>query len=239
MKSTIVVLLVLSFSSFATAATTSTDVLVYGATPAGIAAAVSSADAGHQVLLVEPTSRVGGLLTNGLSNADFRSFESLSGFFWDFSKRVESHYREKYGAESKQLKDCFRGTHGEPSVNLKVLEAMLVERPQIRVVKQATLTSVQSSEFKGGHQRFVSATFTPDLQVKAKQFIDDSYEGDLMAMAGTRKSICPQQLLNGPSGPFFVVASLWRRCGFGMARLATGPCACCSSLVAGVLAARQ
>jgi len=184
MKSTIVVLLVLSFSSFATAATTSTDVLVYGATPAGIAAAVSSADAGHQVLLVEPTSRVGGLLTNGLSNADFRSFESLSGFFWDFSKRVESHYREKYGAESKQLKDCFRGTHGEPSVNLKVLEAMLVERPQIRVVKQATLTSVQLSDFKGGHQRFVSATFTPDLQVKAKQFIDASYEGDLMAMAG-------------------------------------------------------
>jgi len=76
MKSCSVLLLVLSFSSFATAATTTTDVIVYGATPAGIAAAVSSADAGHQVLLVEPTSRIGGLLTNGLSHSDFRSYDT-------------------------------------------------------------------------------------------------------------------------------------------------------------------
>ncbi len=66
------------------------DVLVYGATPGGIAAAVSAAKGGQEVLLVEPTDRVGGLFTCGLSNSDFRSFESLSGFFWDFSQRVKA-----------------------------------------------------------------------------------------------------------------------------------------------------
>jgi flavin-dependent dehydrogenase len=37
------------------------DVLVYGATPAGIAAAVAAADDGSSVLLVESTARIGGL----------------------------------------------------------------------------------------------------------------------------------------------------------------------------------
>ena len=57
-----------------------TEVLVYGATPGGIAAAVAAAKGGHDVLLVEPTSRIGGLLTCGLTHSDFRSFESLKIF---------------------------------------------------------------------------------------------------------------------------------------------------------------
>src|SRR3954469_25470623 len=80
------------------------DVLVYGATPAGIAAAVAAAEDGERVLLVEPTARIGGLVTNGLSHTDFRTFEGLNGAFLDFSKRVEAYYRETYGADSPQVK---------------------------------------------------------------------------------------------------------------------------------------
>ncbi len=69
-------------SSTAFAEETKCDVLVYGATPGGIAAAVSAAKGGQDVLLVEPTTRIGGMVTCGLSYSDFRSFESLSGFFW-------------------------------------------------------------------------------------------------------------------------------------------------------------
>ncbi len=54
------------------------DVVVYGATPGGIAAAVSAARSGLRVAVVEPTNRVGGLVTSGLSHTDFHSFESLS-----------------------------------------------------------------------------------------------------------------------------------------------------------------
>ncbi|MEO8425169.1 MAG: aminotransferase class I/II-fold pyridoxal phosphate-dependent enzyme [Actinomycetota bacterium] len=41
------------------------DVVVYGGTPAGIAAAMSAAESGRPVLLVEPTRHIGGMLTNG------------------------------------------------------------------------------------------------------------------------------------------------------------------------------
>ncbi len=164
------------------------DVLVYGATPGGIAAAVSAAKGGKQVLLVEPTDRIGGLLTCGLSNTDFRSFEALSGFFWDFAKRVEADYAKNYGPNSEQVKASWRGTHGEPAVNLRVLNEMLAEFPNLRVVKENRLKTVTLSPFVDGRRRILSATFSTSdngiQRLESKIFIDGSYEGDLMAMAG-------------------------------------------------------
>lgn len=164
------------------------DVLVYGATPGGIAAAVAAAQAGHRVTLVEPTARIGGLVTNGLSYADFRSFESLTGFFLAFSRRVEADYRTRYGAESAQVKASFRGTHGEPSVNLRVFEQMLAEQPRLNVLRGHTLAGVDTTDFIRGRRRLVAATFrsgsAPPRRLAARMFIDGSYEGDLMAAAG-------------------------------------------------------
>ena len=72
---------------------------VFGGTPAGIAAAIGAASDGCSVLLVEPTSRIGGLVTSGLSHTDFHSRESLSGAFLDFARRVETHYATEYGTD--------------------------------------------------------------------------------------------------------------------------------------------
>ena len=49
-------------------------VVVYGATPGGIAAAIAAAKDGRSVLLAEPTHRIGGMTTCGLSHTDFRTF---------------------------------------------------------------------------------------------------------------------------------------------------------------------
>src|SRR6187402_2815364 len=86
------------------------DVLVYGATPSGIAAAVAAAQDGERVLLVDNSRRIGGMMTNGLSHTDFRTLEGLTGSFYNFSQRVEAYYRETYGADSQQVKDSFHGT---------------------------------------------------------------------------------------------------------------------------------
>ncbi|MCA9063180.1 MAG: FAD-dependent oxidoreductase, partial [Planctomycetaceae bacterium] len=69
-----------------------TDLVVYGATPAGIAAAIAAAEDGCRVVLAEPTSRIGGLVTSGLSHTDFHSRESLTGTFLKFASRVEGYY---------------------------------------------------------------------------------------------------------------------------------------------------
>ncbi len=162
-------------------------VIVYGATPAGIAAALAAADDGETVLLVEPTARIGGLVTNGLSHTDFRTFEGLSGTFLDFAERVEAHYVKTYGKDSQQVRDSFRGTFGEPGVNLAIFQQMLEERKSIVVSTQARLDGL-ALEKNGKTARIVSATFVgPDgtkWTARADVFIDGSYEGDLMAKAG-------------------------------------------------------
>ncbi|MBA4066396.1 MAG: xanthan lyase [Isosphaera sp.] len=157
--------------------------MVYGATPGGIAAALAAADDGEAVLLVEPTARVGGLVTNGLSHTDFRTFEGLSGTFLDLTRRVEAHYVTTYGKDSPQARACFRGTFGEPHVNLAVLRAMLAERKGVRVKTGSRLDAVEVRK-----DRVEAATFVgPDggrWAAKAAVFVDGTYEGDLMAKAG-------------------------------------------------------
>ncbi len=157
------------------------EVVVYGGTPAGIAAAIAAGQSGHQVLLVEPYSWVGGMVTNGLSHTDFRTFEGLTGTFLKFTKRVKAHYAQKHGPDSPQARGCFRGTHGEPHVNLQVFREMLAEHKTIQVRKQFRLIGVSRQK-----NRIVSAVFESDGTkgtIHAKFWIDATYEGDLMAMA--------------------------------------------------------
>jgi hypothetical protein len=174
-----------------------TDVLVYGGTPAGIAAAIAAAKDGQSVVLVEPTARLGGLVTCGLSHTDFRTFEGLNGTFLDFAQRVEAYYTKTYGADSPQVRDSFRGTFAEPKVNLAIFTAMLAEHPKISVEHELELMAVQmphKTETQSGKpSRIESAMFTPpggstanrrEVSYRAKVYIDATYEGDLMALAG-------------------------------------------------------
>lgn len=164
------------------------DVAVYGGTPAGIAAALSAGRAGKRVVLVEPYSWVGGLMTNGLTHTDYHAFDGLTGSFLEVAKRVEAHYVERYGTDSPQVKDSMRGTQTEPGVNRAIFERLLAEVPTIRVLTRHTL--VRSA----GPGAATTATVLRTIRlrsddgaahsVQATVFIDASYEGDLMALAG-------------------------------------------------------
>ena len=191
----------LCFSASAAAAVDEShtvDVLVFGGTPAGIAAAMGAASDGCRVLLVESTSRIGGLVTSGLSHTDFHSRESLSGAFLDFARRVETHYAKEYGADSQQVKDCFGGTFAEPKVNLLIFEQMLNEYPEISVLRSHGLSSLGIGEAADGSSsttakeiRHIRSVTIKDEQgmlqtIRCRIAIDASYEGDLMAMAGVR-----------------------------------------------------
>lgn len=162
---------------------------IYGATLPGVAAAVAAARQGSRVVLVEPIGQVGGLVTSGLSWSDFRTFESLSGVFAEFARRVQQHYADRYGSASEQVFACFHGTHGEPNVNRAVIEQMLADHGRIEVVLNHTLAGVDVAEAGEGRRRIERASFRATnaegaLTVRAKMFIDATYEGDLMAAAG-------------------------------------------------------
>jgi hypothetical protein len=154
------------------------DVAIYGATPAGIAAALAAADDGERVVLLEPTKRIGGMITSGLSHTDFRTFEGLSGAFLNFSQEVIRHYTRVYGPGSAQVRDSVRGTNAEPEVNLQVFERLLAARKSIRVVTNSPL---ESAERQADKIRYATCR---GRRFAASVFVDASYEGDLMAAAG-------------------------------------------------------
>jgi hypothetical protein len=164
----------------------SVDVVVYGATPGGIAAALAAAKDGRSVLLVEPSIRIGGMTTNGLSHPDFRAFEAITGTYYDLTQRTLAYYRKTYGENSQQVKDSFRGTHAEPKVNLLLYRQMLDEHPKITVKTEWTLVDANTRGPAGN--RYVRAVRFRDAArqlhtYEGKIFIDGSYEGDLIAAA--------------------------------------------------------
>ncbi|WP_146434339.1 FAD-dependent oxidoreductase [Blastopirellula retiformator] len=177
-------LLTLSGVAAAEQKTPQSDVVIYGATPSGIAAAISAGRAGKSVLLIEPTARPGGLVTNGLTHPDFHCFEALTGAYKEFTGRVLAYYTEKYGADSPQVKTSLQGTHGEPKVNLLVYRQMLDEIPGVKLLTEYRLDQVDVGD---DHQiRSITLHGPQDQPLTAvgKIFIDGSYEGDLMAAAG-------------------------------------------------------
>lgn len=182
----IAVLLALLTTSSAARHQDKVDLLIYGATPAGIAAARRAAQCGHKVLLIEPTSRIGGMVTNGLSHSDFRTFEGYSGTFREFTQRVERYYKKRYGPRSTQASKSRRGTHGEPHVNLLIFQQMLAEHPSITVVTGRRLHSAEVDN-EGRGRRITSVRLRDEsdgtYEIRAQVYIDASYEGDLMAKA--------------------------------------------------------
>lgn len=166
-----------------TAAPLDHDVTIYGATPAGIATAIMLArgDRDLRILLVTRYQRVGGLITNGLTHPDFRTFEARTGLFREFNQRVEQHYSERFGAESPQVKDSLMGTHAGPEVNHTILRQML-DLPGITILTGHHLASAETLDNRVTSITLNNASETID--VHSDYFVDATYEGDLMAAAG-------------------------------------------------------
>src|SRR5262245_5914280 len=90
------------------------DVVVYGATQAGIVAAVAVAREGKSVLLLEPGRHLGGMITGGLCATDTGVRAAIGGYSREFFDRVRAYYLKKYGGKSEQVRDCSDGFRPEP-----------------------------------------------------------------------------------------------------------------------------
>lgn len=159
------------------------DVVVYGATPAGIAAAVAAGREGKSTVLIEPLLLAGGMMSGGLSFSDSNQMarEALKGIFEEFHLRVEKHYTSQ-GITlpySVNVKDNRPWTY-EPHVAERIFHELLNEAG-VKVVLGETLQRVRK---KGTALR--SLRTTSGKTFSGKMFIDTTYEGDLMAAAGVK-----------------------------------------------------
>jgi len=164
----------------------SLDVLVYGSTPAGVAASIAASREGMNVVLVEPSDHFGGIMTGGLSNPDFKTFEALGGFYQEFMDSVLAHYTHTYGPDSKQVDDSYYGVWYEPRVAQKIFMDLL-KKNNVQLLMQHALRQVQLDSTNGNPQ-IKRVTFENRQgqiqQLTAEVFIDATYEGDLMAASG-------------------------------------------------------
>jgi hypothetical protein len=170
------------------------DVCVYGGTSAGVIAAVQVHRMGHSVVLISPTTHLGGLTSGGLGFTDMGNERILGGLARDYFHRLWAWYQDD-SAWNWEPKSKFsnKGQHGAAlndqlqvatSFEPHVAEAIfmkLVQENQIKVVPARL--DLKNGVIKDGAR--ISGLRTEDGRVfKATVFIDATYEGDLMAKAG-------------------------------------------------------
>lgn len=163
------------------------DVLVYGATPGGIAAAVAAARHGCTVVLAASEDHIGGIVANGLTNADIGRRQAVGGFFYDFSRRVVRHYQaiDRNDPRQPNLKASKDGYHYEAHVAERIFHAIVAEHaPLIELRLQHDLRNAEVANH-GLTAVVLEDAARPGRLIRhaAKVFVDATYEGDLAALA--------------------------------------------------------
>ncbi|MCP4313894.1 MAG: FAD-dependent oxidoreductase [Bacteroidetes bacterium] len=161
------------------------DIVVYGGTPGGITAAVAAARNGAEVILIEQTRHVGGLNTSGLNTAESEHMinNAITGIAREFYVRMGEKFPDGYFKTfSNGVRLAFE--KGDPAfffeshVAEEVFNEML-EEAHVTILLEKYVDQV----IKKG-SRIGKISLDDGSVIKAKVFIDASYEGDLMSRAG-------------------------------------------------------
>jgi hypothetical protein len=163
------------------------DIIIVGATPAGIMTAISASRMGKTVLILERTTHIGGLPANGLGATDIVTKGVAGGLFLEFVTNIKDHYIKTYGANSQQVKDCSGGYHFEASVAEAILTKMLsgATHATVKMNRQFDSDPANVTMVNGSIRslRVLNRESKKQETYQAKMFIDATYEGDLIAAA--------------------------------------------------------
>ncbi|OGB95025.1 MAG: hypothetical protein A3G35_10330 [candidate division NC10 bacterium RIFCSPLOWO2_12_FULL_66_18] len=150
----------------------SADVLVAGGGMAGIAAAVSAARAGADVLLVERGATLGGIATAGL-NCSFMGVDRsvLGGIIWEVLDRLAA------------LEGAIEGVYTpfDPEV-FKTVALEMVTEAGVRLLLHSWLLEAVTRRGRVTGVKFV--TKAGIRKIAAQAFVDATGDGDLAASAG-------------------------------------------------------
>jgi hypothetical protein len=171
------------------------DIIVYGGTAGGVAAAVQGARMGKSVILIEPGRHIGGLTSGGLGATDIGNKGAIGGIAREFYRRLGSHYADDKSWQ-QQTRASYKGglqRSGEPEmwtfephVAEGVLREMLTEAG-VAVVFERRLRLDRGVQKTGGRIKVI--VMEDGSVYSGTMFIDATYEGDLMARAGVSYTV--------------------------------------------------
>lgn len=150
------------------------DVVVYGGTASGIFAAVAAARSGAKVALIEQTAHIGGVLTSGLGLTDSFHHKTIGGLSAKFFLDLGSYY----GLPSGTPQYAF-----EPHVGEAIFDSY-IQSSSIHLLTQRHIISAITS-----NSILQSITLDDGTAIMGSQWIDASYEGDLMAESGVSYTV--------------------------------------------------
>ena len=169
------------------------DLVVYGGTSGGIVAAIQAKRMGKSVILLEPGSRIGGLTTGGLGQTDIGNKEAIGGISREFYEKIKTYYddtanwkwqnKEEYldGGQTRTKKGENSMWTFEPSTALQVYEDFM-NNENIELVLNQKLD--RQNGIVKNETKIVTIKMLTGEEYTGKMFIDATYEGDLLALAG-------------------------------------------------------
>jgi len=177
---------------------TTYDLVIYGASSAGVAAAIQAKRMNKSVLLIEPNSRIGGLTTGGLGQTDIGNKSAIGGISREFYEGIKKYYddpknwrwenRDQYkdGGQTRTQKGENSMWTFEPSAALWVYEDF-IKKENIELVINQKLD--RRNGIVKEEEKIISISMLSGEEYHGKIFIDATYEGDLMAIAGVSYTI--------------------------------------------------
>ena len=166
------------------------EVVIYGGTSAGVAAAIQTARLGRSVILIEPSSRIGGLTTGGLGQTDIGNKQIVGGIAREFYQNIKTHYNDPNNWTWQTKSEYVDGGQTrtgitepamwtfEPSAALAVYHQMIKDL-NITLVYNQRLNRANGVERKTN--TITAITMESGETYRGQMFIDASYEGDLLA----------------------------------------------------------
>ncbi|MFY8046096.1 MAG: FAD-dependent oxidoreductase, partial [Chitinophagaceae bacterium] len=155
------------------------DVLVIGGGIGGTAAGIQSARAGAKTLIIEEGPWLGGMLSAAGVSAIDGNHELPSGIWGEFREKIHAHY----GGPSKVATGWVSNTQFEPHVADSILKNMAGKEKNLRVIYGYSLTSVEVKNGMVTGATFREVSSGKMMSVEAKQTIDATELGDVLAMA--------------------------------------------------------
>jgi len=179
------------------------DIVVYGGTSGGVAAAVQAARMGKSVVLIEPGRHLGGLSSGGLGATDIGNKKAIGGLSIEFYTRVyllylnDESWKYEQRSQYRRGQDYWQGgaekwDEGqawwmfEPHVAEAIFKDM-VREAKVPVVYGERL-DLDNGVSKQG-TAIISIKMESGQVFKGGMFIDATYEGDLMAKAGVSYTV--------------------------------------------------
>ncbi len=153
-------------------------------------AAVQAARMGKSVLLVEPGEHLGGLTSGGLGSTDIGNKAAIGGLASDFYSRICRYYQKEDAWSWQKRENYAPGKAWDQEQRWWMFEPHVAEGIFHDLVREASVPvllnerlNLKEGVVKEG-SRIECLILESGRVVRGRMFIDATYEGELMALAG-------------------------------------------------------